>query len=331
MRSIDEHKERTDFEGLIPALSAWGEYVDNVLNEFLATAFSSREHVQQKAYHRVKSVESYCEKVLKRKSYANPLLDTTDKVGTRVILLTRDDVKKMSEFILACKNWRFVEHPHDSFAEIIANPEMFTYQSEHFIVKPLDDYDTEVDRELLTCEIQVRTILQHAYAEISHDTMYKKAVSDNPKVKRMLASSMALIEAADEKFCQIYSAMASERTPAMEFQEILVSLYKECVPQYDEDTYRIDIANMLLRVFSEDERDAIRNGIKDFFSSWKKEIACAINTYRPQSVLFCHPIVLVAFYGIVNYQQKLQDEWPFSYDDFEHVAYGMDISMENFK
>lgn len=331
MRSIDEHKAKTDFEGLIPALSVWGEYVDNVLNKFLATAFSSREHVQQTACHRVKSVESYCEKVLTRKSYATPLLDTTDKVGTRVILLTRDDVQKMSEFILKCKNWCFVERSRDSLSEIIENPEMFTYQSEHFIVKPLDNYDTAVDRDLLTCEIQIRTILQHAYAEISHDTMYKKAVSDNPKVKRMLASSMALIEAADEKFCQIYSAMASERTPDMEFQEILISLYKECVPLYDENTYRIDIANILLKIFSENERNTIRKSIKDFFLSEKEMIASAINTYQSQSVLFCQPIVIVAFYGIINCQQKLYNEWPFSYEDFERVAHGLDISMRTFK
>lgn len=331
MRSIDEHKARADFEGLIPALTAWGAYVDKVLNEYLATAFPSREHVQQKALHRVKSVDSYCEKVLKRKTYDRPLIDTTDKVGTRVILLTREDVRKVSAFIYECKEWHLADRSHDSLAEIIANPEMFTYQSEHFIVKPLNCYDTAVDKGLLTCEIQVRTILQHAYAEISHDTIYKKAVGDNPKIKRMLASSMALIEAADEKFCQIYSAMASERTPDMEFQEILISLYKECISQYDENTYRIDIANMLLKVFSEDEQSAIKNGIKDFFFNEKEAIAWAINTNKSQSVLFCQPIVLVAFYGISHYQNKLWREWPFSYEDFERVAHGLDISMEIFK
>ena len=129
MRSIDEHKARADFEGLIPALSAWGTYVDKFLNEYLATAFPSREHVQQKACHRVKSVDSYCEKVLKRKTYNDPLRDTTDKVGTRVILLTKDDVMNVSEYILECKEWEIVEQSRDSLAEIIANPEMFTYQA----------------------------------------------------------------------------------------------------------------------------------------------------------------------------------------------------------
>lgn len=331
MRSIDEHKARTDFEGLKPALSDWGKYVDEILNEYLTTTFPSREHVQQSACHRVKSIESYCEKVLHRKAYDNPLLDTTDKVGTRIILLTKDDVQKVSDFILECKKWCFVDRSRDSLSEIIANPEMFTYQSEHFIIRPLDDYATEVDRKLLTCEIQVRTILQHAYAEISHDTIYKKAVGDNPKVKRMLASSMALIEAADEKFCQIYSVMASERTPDMEFQETLISLYKECVSQYDENTYRIDIANMLLKIYSKSERDAMGKNIKDFFLSEKEMIASAIDTYQSQSVLFRQPIVIVAFYGIINCQQKLYNEWPFSYEDFECVAHGMDISMEKFK
>lgn len=331
MRSIDENKVRDDFEELKPALSDWGKYVDEVLNEYLATAFPSREHVQQRACHRVKSIESYCEKVLHRKAYDNPLLDTTDKVGTRIILLTKNDVQKVSDFISKCKKWCFVDRPRDTISEIITNPEMFTYQSEHFIVKPLDDYDTEVDRELLTCEIQVRTILQHAYAEISHDTIYKKDVDDNSKVKRMLASSMAFIEATDEKFCQIYNAITSEQTPNMEFQQILISLYKECVSQYDENTYRIDIANMLLKIFSKSERDTMGKSIKDFFLSEKEMIASAIITYQSQSVLFRQPIVIMAFYSIINYRQKLYNEWPFSYEDFERVAHGLDISMENFK
>lgn len=331
MRTYDENAIRSDFENLQPELSSWGEHVDHVLNDFLAKTFPSPEHIQQKARHRVKAIESYCEKVLKRKAYNNPLLETTDKVGTRVILLTTEDVRKVSEYIPQCGQWIFVERSHDSLSEILTNPEMFTYQSEHFIVKPSDDYPTKADKNLLTCEIQIRTILQHAYAEISHDTIYKKTLDDSARIKRMLASSMAFIEAADEKFNQIYAAMSSLDTPGMRLQQLLVSLYEECDSAYQSDSYRTDIANMLLSIFTEDDRKTMETELKDFFNAEKEMILSAIHAYKGQSVLFRHPVVLVAFYGIIHHQQKLWKEWPFSYEDFERVVHGMNLSMESFR
>ena len=47
---------------------------------------------------------------------------------------------------------------------------------------------------------------------------------------------------------------------------------------------------------------------KAVFFNGKEAIAWAINTYKSQSVLFCQPIVLVAFYGISHY---LWREWLF--------------------
>lgn len=69
---------------------------------------------------------------------------------------------------------------------------------------------------------------------------------------------------------------------------------------------------------------------KVIFFNEKETIAWAINTNKSQSVLFCQPIVLVARFTGFHYQNKLWREWPFSYEDFERVAHGLDISMENF-
>ena len=147
----------------------------------------------------------------------------------------------------------------------------------------------------------------------------------------MLASSMAFIEAADEKFNQIYTAMSSLDTPGMKLQQRLVSLYKECDSSYQPDSYRTDIANMLLSIFTKDERMAMETNLKGFFDAEKGVILSAVQAYKEQSVLFRHPIVLVAFYSIIHHQQKLQEKWPFSYEDFERVVHGMNLSMEDFR
>ena len=55
------------------------------------------------------------------------------------------------------------------------------------------------------CEIQIKTILQHAYSELTHDTIYKPKVDATPKMRRTAAKSMALIEATNDYFQQVVS------------------------------------------------------------------------------------------------------------------------------
>lgn len=72
---MDEQTVREEFLALQPELDRWGAMVDEVLCKFLKDAFTSCEHVQMKPSHRVKNVDSYCEKVLIRKPKDCPLLE----------------------------------------------------------------------------------------------------------------------------------------------------------------------------------------------------------------------------------------------------------------
>ena len=208
---LKEEDVRQQFAEISKELDRWGAYVDKVLNEYLENCFFGHEHIQNHACHRVKDIDSYCEKVLLRYHFNNPLLETTDKVGTRVVLLDRNDVRLVSDFVRNSDAWVMQEQTRDTDDVILQQPDVFTYQSDHFIVKPKPEFKTIADRDLLTCEIQIRTILQHAYAEISHDTVYKKNSVTNNKAKRILASSMAMLETADEKSSERVSSPCPER------------------------------------------------------------------------------------------------------------------------
>jgi len=52
----------------------------------------------------------------------------------------------------------------------------------------------------MKCEIQVRTILQHAWAEIEHDLVYKSPADIPFRVRRRFASLAGLLEIADREF-----------------------------------------------------------------------------------------------------------------------------------
>lgn len=327
MVKIDEQKARKDFIALQPELEKWGTYVDEVLCKFLKEAFPSCEHVQMKPLHRIKNVDSYCEKVLIRKPKEHPLLETTDKVRTRAVLLDTTDVNKVCRFIEQCDVWIVQEHAKDIDQIISEHPEEFTYQSDHYIVRPKDNYPAECDIKLLTCEIQVRTILQHAYAEISHDTMYKKDISLSNQYKRKLASSMAFLEAADEKFVQIYKGMEEYNDNRTDLQNRLIAAYKTVITDYNESAYNVEITLPLIKLLEEiKELKEFYENLDGFMQEKEVLVQNAISTYKDVDILFRHPVIVMALYMILNYQDTLIKNWPYNYDSLEHVVKGMNLS-----
>lgn len=326
-----EKDVREEFLHISPELDRWGSIVDELINSYLKATFNSPEHVQINARHRVKNIDSYCEKVIYRKPSENPILTTTDKVGTRVVLLTTNDVEQVSKFICECKEWEFVEQSRDFQHEIFEEPEIFSYQSDHFIVKPLGKYKFDTDKSILTCEIQVRTLLQHAYAEISHDTIYKHSSVDNRKAKRVLASSMALLEAADEKFIQIYNEINNMASLNTTIRTKVINLYKKFIPDYNDNQYNTALALKLLNIYNKEQQEQINNEIDYFVNNEFDNIKNQISYYSDKFILFKHPIVLVAMYGIMNLQTTTWTNWPFSYESLEEVSTSMNISTDSMK
>lgn len=323
---MNEQKVREEFLELHHELDIWGAKVDEVLCGYLKIAFTSPEHVQMEPSHRVKNVDSYCEKVLIRKPKENPLLETTDKVGTRVVLLNTTDVNNVCNFIEQCKEWQVQEHAKDIDQIILEHPEEFTYQSDHYIVKPNVDYVTTCDINILTCEIQVRTILQHAYAEISHDTMYKKDVTLSNLYKRKLASSMAFLEAADEKFVQIYNGMEEHNDSRTCLQTKLIQAYKKIITDYNDKNYNVEITLLLVKLFNDDTINEFNDEIDDFIEKQFDLVSNAITKYKDEDILFRHPVIVMALYMISNYQDSLIKIWPYSFESLKHVVNGMNMS-----
>lgn len=149
---------------------------------------------------RVKTLQSIKEKLL-RKKYSNPLGEIEDICGFRIVCYYASDMDGIENLIKQEFNVIKVSDKRDE-----AGDDKFGYLSRHYIVtlKPnwLDmplfrDYDD------FKVEIQLRTILMHTWAAISHKLLYKRE-SDAPNIlKRKLNRLSALIELADEQFDDI--------------------------------------------------------------------------------------------------------------------------------
>lgn len=148
---------------------------------------------------RAKTLKSFAEK-LTRKKYENPLKNVTDLAGVRLVFLYHSDRPTIEQIIEA--EFDVIEKV-DKVNE--QEPDRFGYGALHYLAhlgrkSSGARYD---DLKGLICEIQVRTVLQDAWAIIDHHLSYKHE-SEVPKVlKRKLNSLAGLFETADDQFNSI--------------------------------------------------------------------------------------------------------------------------------
>jgi len=160
---------------------------------------------------RTKTVASFAAKADRtvdgRRLYTDPLSEITDQVGVRVITYLRDDVAAVAN--LLGEEMRLLDD-RDMGVET-ASEGRWGYTSRHLLVA--------VEGEQQPASVQVRTILQHAWAEFEHDVRYKGSVpeEDAPDLDRRFTLAAGLLELADREFSAIRerlrSTVPSERAP----------------------------------------------------------------------------------------------------------------------
>jgi len=145
---------------------------------------------------RAKTLNSFLEKI-DRKHYKEPFQEITDFAGVRVVCLYSSDIERVSKLIRE----EFIIQEEINKKDIL-NADQFGYGAKHFIVKLGKSssgarYD---DLKEMVCEIQVRTIVQDAWAIIQHHMVYKKESEIPSKIQRKLNSLSALFETVDDQF-----------------------------------------------------------------------------------------------------------------------------------
>ena len=157
---------------------------------------------------RIKSFKSYYKKVLRQKpkevASCNGLVTLTDMIGIRIICPFLEDLEVVEQQLSKVYDVKEVEKKgaQQSFRE-------FGYESVHVLIAiPKDclpdDIGGLVIPEETVCEIQLRTILQDAWAEVEHELIYKSEFNpfDKP-LRRKLASINASLSLADTIFQEI--------------------------------------------------------------------------------------------------------------------------------
>lgn len=150
---------------------------------------------------RIKEKETLRRKIAYKRKYQQ-LSDITDVIGCRIITLFEDDVERV--FALVQREFEVVEVV-DHRRKMQETTE-FGYNSLHVIVRfspvrlQLTEYAAYAD---VRFEIQIRSALQHAWAEVEHGLGYKNEYEVPRAVRRRLSRLSASLELLDEEFIHI--------------------------------------------------------------------------------------------------------------------------------
>ena len=194
--SNSDHKQQ--YENAYPAYKRLTSKLKSLLEEFL-----NQNGIKATIQSRTKEVDSFLKKIRSNKVDENPLQKITDLSGIRIILNSLTDIEPVCEIIRK----EFYVDPDNSIdkKDQLAD-DRFGYLSRHFIVKISDSRKHLLEwKEIsnLCAEIQVRTILQHAWATVSHFLFYKNEYDSPKELRRRLFRLSALFELADEELERI--------------------------------------------------------------------------------------------------------------------------------
>ncbi|HDM8383707.1 TPA: (p)ppGpp synthetase, partial [Yersinia enterocolitica] len=275
MNEIDEFI--ATFEREKDVYSSWGKLVlQNIQNKLKENEMESILKIEPS--YRMKDISSLIEKAFYRsKNYKNPYKDITDKVGVRFVVLLTDDIPIIKKIIEDCSLWEYSDD-RDFIKEKEDKPYLFDYQSVHYVVKNLEPISIGENILIPTgtpCEIQVRTLLQHAYAEVSHDSVYKCKAKPSSDIKRRMARTIALMESTDELFLLAKDELSKSNIKIEKWANHSISMYYHINVSYNKKA-KDKILYHILNIYFETLTDQLfkkyltylddNDGYKEYFA-----------------------------------------------------------------
>lgn len=291
---------------------AWGEVVSMEIQNSLKKILSCENlkgFLKLPVEPRVKDIKSAIGKVA-RKGYEDPINQMTDLVGTRFVVLLSTEIKIVCEALDSIESFATIVSK-DYQKEILSDPKLFDYQSKHYEVRP--KFDFTVSNITITkqacCEVQIRTLLQHAYAELVHDNIYKPVGIVPKSAERHIARSMALMETTDELFCSTMDILFKNNKDRNEFLKSLVKLFCKEIGEGNLQTDEVTNFHILDEYKEQTNKEAIDK--VTLVLKEKKYLADRISKRAKVNNLFSQPSVLFVYYlGTVLDSGQLVKSWP---------------------
>ncbi|WP_441228229.1 GTP pyrophosphokinase [Tardiphaga sp. 20_F10_N6_6] len=311
-----------------PAYEQWGQYVaDRLIKalEAIVAPVTTDVFVRIPILPRVKTTGSFLTKAFynPNKTYDDPFQQITDKVGVRLVVLLASQISKVTSAIEQCDAWNYSKD-RDYESEVAARPSAFEYQSVHYVVRnktPMRIANIDIP-ESLPCEIQIRTLMQHAHSELTHDTIYKPSVEKTPEMERAVSKAMALIEATNDYFEQVAARIEVAVSDTRKLTDQLAYLYEQRTGIRAEMT-RVD--SLLMEAFSPNS-DGVLEKVTAFLNQ-KSFVSEKIANRAKIKILFRQPSILIAYLAVSERPSDALNRWPLTRSELAPIYADLGLAM----
>jgi putative GTP pyrophosphokinase len=268
--------------------------------------------------YRVKRFETYFDKLIKmsRHDQGSDAAVITDILGLRIVCPFLEDLDVVENLIKA--NFNVVERERKGSRHSAGE---FGYDSVHFLIRIDPIYrKRELPYTASVCEVQLRTILQDAWAEVEHELIYKSDITlPNESIRRKLASLNATLTLSDLIFQEIrdYQKEIRERdrkrrqslevklaaAPGID-QDLLISqdIGKQPVIGSDIDSImgEANLEKALLAALTAHSGGQLENAVEIYTSILRLKIKDSV-----RSLVYNHRGM--AYFGLSDYPRAIRD------------------------
>jgi ppGpp synthetase/RelA/SpoT-type nucleotidyltranferase len=279
---------------------------------------------------RTKSIDSILKKLFTKKHYTYDTL--SDLVGARVVVRYRPEVRQVNTVVADL----FRCGPLDDKSARLAE-DGIGYLSVHTEARLKDDDDEAVTFPPadFRVEIQMRTLAQHLWSEMSHDTFYKTDEQNvSTDLRRRINLMAGLLEVADMEFARLGEEVAE--LPHMVEIGVLRRLethYFQFTAERGNPDLSIEVIKLLLPLYNMDAA-AVGPRLEDFIQSRGATIAAVFQEQNAlpgrRSIFFTQPEILM-LYELLEYDSlALREQWITSLplQELERVALAFGISFD---
>jgi ppGpp synthetase/RelA/SpoT-type nucleotidyltranferase len=254
---------------------------------------------------RPKDTTKFLEKAL-RKDYADPLSEIHDKAGARVVVVYREDVARVREVARE----RFEVLSEEDTSERLGE-NILGYLGYHMELTLKDASDEELKGKI--CELQIHTRVQSAWADVSHDLLYKSRRNPPETAARRIWRLEAFVELFDE---EVQRARDEILAHPGHYEAKLLAFTEPHFYRLGGTSYDVELAIQALgtvkTLLSPAEQENIIQLIEGFVTTNEKKLRKIFDQYKDvdrRDPLLLQPSSILVFNRIEVAQAQLAEKW----------------------
>ncbi len=279
---------------------------------------------------RTKGIDSILKKLFTKKNHTYDTL--SDLVGVRVVVRYRSEVQQVIRAVRELFDCGDLDNKSDRLAE-----DGVGYLSVHTDarVKADDESAAAYPPAVFQVEIQMRTLAQHLWSEMSHDTFYKTSEQNiSAELKRRINLMAGLLEVADMEFARLGDEV-SELPHMVEIGVLkkLEGYYFQFTTERGNPDLSIEVIKLLLPLYNIDAA-AVGPRVEDFIQARRETIGTVFQEQNAlperRSIFFTQPEILMLYERLDHDSLAVRERWirSFPLEELERVALAFGISFD---